>query len=81
MNVHPRTQYNFTRNIGRLRHLYNLAENQLLDRISGNFTTRQQLADDHLTEINRGNTMKCRRLPGKGGSQSTDNSNAVRPDG
>lgn len=66
MNIHPRTQHNFARNIGGFRHLYYLTKNQLLNGIGWNFTARQQLAYHHLAEINSGNTMKCSGLTSEG---------------
>ncbi|MNN76638.1 hypothetical protein D3C81_1930370 [compost metagenome] len=77
MYVHPGAQHNFTGDIGRFRHLHNLAKNQLFNGIGRNFTARQQLTDDHFSQINGGNAMKRGCLTGKRRTQSAHNGDAI----
>ncbi len=79
VQIHAGTQDNFTGNIGRCRHLYDLAVDKLLNQLGVQFTATEQLIDHHLAHIQRRYAVKRRRLFGERGTQTCHYGNPLAP--
>ena len=81
MHAHARAENDFTRNVGRFRHLDDLAEHQLFDDTGGDFAARQHLPHHHLAKIDSRYTVKRGRLTRERRTQPADDRNAVTVSG